>query len=159
MADLKTALGAVVESGKAAAARRPKREQQPAAPVGNTAGQPATAQARAERAAENGMTPEALILLIVNAEKRLNEANGHPDWKGCHWIFSGARDVFKRVFPDLNDREVTDAMVADGKLFRYLGKGGPTFYLPEDWRQGKAEKAPSTRATALAEMLTKLASK
>ena len=97
------------------------------------------------------ITPERFVILLVEAEKRLNAADGHPSWKGCHWIFSGAREAFRTMFPDTNDRAVTDAMVTAGTLFRYTGKGGPTFYLPEDWgRKDRAKVAAvSSKATTL----------
>lgn len=150
MPDMKTALAAILANRQAQTAAPAPQPQQTApapppqrqnrrTPYGNKAADP------------NAMTPEGLVLLIVQAEKMLNEANGKPQWKGCHWIYSGGKDVFKAFFPDLDDRTVTDAMVNAGKLHRYLAKRGPVFYLPEDWDENRrTEKQPSTRAQDLA---------
>ena len=97
---------------------------------------------------DSEITPERFVIMLVEAEKRINASEGNASWKGCHWLYSGARKSFQAMFPTINDREITDAMVTAGKLFRYLGKGGPTFYLPEDWGKNRQRAEPGLDAKA-----------
>lgn len=89
------------------------------------------------------VSPEEYVLLLLKAERHLNQIEGgsRAQYMGCHWIISGARDYFRRAFPNVDDVTLTDKMVREGRVFRRWAKAGPIFFLPEDWQERTDHKA------------------
>lgn len=151
MSDIRTALSRLAQSGFTPSAKPEKKGKASKVASIDTKG------ILPEELLTGEMTPEKLVLLIIGAEKLMNTANGHPEWRGCHWFYSGGKELFKSVFPELDDREVTERMVQAGQLHRFVNRTGPTFYLPQDWTPAKERhKAASSKATALAEAIAAL---
>jgi hypothetical protein len=95
---------------------------------------------------EAAITPEAFVLLAIDRLRK-------PGYKGIHVVFSGFNEAFKLRYPNLNSRDVTDAMVKAGTLVVIPATRGVMLYRPEDApaRANSEARARSTLATILGE--------